>query len=167
MTQSTIPNADDFLNILEAHKGILWKIARSYSADADDRQDLVQEITVQLWRSFPKYDPQYKYSTWIYRIALNTAISFYRRETRRRDISAPFNEGVLSLAEIPAETNEQFLLLQQFISELRELDKALMLLYLDEKSYKEIAEILGISLSNVATKISRIKADLKLKFSKI
>ncbi|MGL5892423.1 MAG: RNA polymerase sigma factor [Bacteroidia bacterium] len=167
MTINNNQNSSDFLNVLEAHKGILWKVARSYCSDTDDQKDLVQEITVQLWRSFHNYNSEYKYSTWIYRIALNTAISFYRRETRRQQVSAPLNEGVLTLAENHQETNEQLLLLQQFIAELREIDKALMLLYLDEKSYKEIAEILGISLSNVATKIGRIKAELKLKFSKL
>jgi len=116
---------------------------------------------------FERFNDQYKYSTWIYRIALNVAISFYRKENRRKQVSNPLTDGILNFADtnVISETDENIGLLQQFIAELRELDKALMLLYLEEKSHKEIAEIIGISESNVATKIGRIKILLKQKFS--
>jgi len=156
-----------FLSVIESNKGILFKVANSYCRDAEDRKDLVQEIVVQLWKSFGSYNDQYKYSTWIYRIALNVAISFYRKENRRKQVSNQITDGILNFADtnVISETDENITLLQQFITELKELDKAIMLLYLEEKSHKEIAEIIGISESNVATKIGRIKILLKQKFS--
>lgn len=160
-------NNELFLSVIESHKGILYKIANSYCKDSEDRNDLIQEIIVQLWKSFETYNDQYKYSTWIYRIALNVAISFYRKENRRKKIAHPITDSILNFAETSStdDTEKNINLLQQFISELKELDKALMLLYLEEKSHKETAEILGISESNVATKIGRIKTILKQKFS--
>lgn len=88
-----------FLSVIEAHKGILYKIANSYCKDPEDRKDLVQEIIVQLWKSFDRYTDQYRYSTWIYRIALNAALSFYRKEARRKDAVRPLSDDILSIAE--------------------------------------------------------------------
>lgn len=155
-----------FLEVIEAHKGILYKIARLYCRETDDRDDLVQEMIIQLWKSFDRYNPQYKYSTWIYRICLNVAISFYRKENSRKEMSHPLTEAVLHFSgSDPAEDRrEDIHQLYQFISELREMDKALMLLYLDEKSYKEMAEIMGLTETNVATKLNRVKAQLRQKF---
>lgn len=163
----TEQKSDKFLAVVNTNKGLIYKIANSYCIDTESRKDLVQEIIVQLWRSFDRYDVQYKQSTWIYRISLNVAISFYRKETRRKEITNPLSDSILSFADAGAalETETDLGLLQQFISELKELDKALMLLYLDEKSYKEISEIIGITETNVATKIGRIKILLKQKFS--
>jgi len=159
--------SDLFLTVISFNKGILYKIANSYCKDGEDRKDLVQEIIVQLWKSFERFNDQYKYSTWIYRIALNVAISFYRKENRRKQVSNPLTDGILNYADtnVTSETDENIKLLQQFIAGLKELDKAIMLLYLEEKSHKEIADIIGISESNVATKIGRIKILLKQKFS--
>lgn len=156
-----------FTSVLENNKGILYKITNSYCQNRDDREDLIQEIIIQLWKSFDKYNDEYKHSTWIYRIALNVAISFYRTENRRKKISNPLPEGVFNYNDVNVldETDEHIKILQQFISELKALDKALMLLYLEEKSYKEISEIIGLSETNVATKIGRIKKLLKQKFS--
>ena len=83
-------NTSLFLSVIENNKGIIYKVANSYCKDDEDRKDLVQEIIFQLWQSFGKYDDQYKLSTWMYRIALNVAISFYRKGSRRKDISIPF-----------------------------------------------------------------------------
>ena len=156
-----------FLSVVESNKGVLYKIANSYCKDAEDRKDLVQEIIVQLWKSYENYNDQYKYSTWIYRISLNVAISFYRHEGRRKRFSNPLSDGIINFVHNyeTSELEDDISFLQQLISELKEIDKALMLLYLDQKSYKEIAEIIGISESNVATKIGRIKTVLKQKFS--
>jgi len=158
-----------FLSVIETNKGIIYKIANTYCKVPEDRKDLVQEIILQLWKSFDNYNEQFKHSTWIYRIALNVAISFYRKENRIKQISNPLSEDILHFTDTnaAAETEENIGFLQQFISELKELDKALMLLYLEEKSQKEIAEIIGISETNVATKIGRIKNILKQKFSTI
>lgn len=166
---NAIPATDLFLSILDSHKGILYKVANTYCKNAEDRKDLLQEITIQLWRSFPNYSNQYQYSTWIYRIALNVAISFYRKENRRKLSALPLSPDIIEAGNSspPPVKKEPLDLLQRFIAELRELDKALMLLYLEEKSYKEIAEIIGISETNVATKISRIKKLLQQKFATI
>jgi len=159
--------SDIFLSVIESNKGILYKIANSYCKDSEDRKDLVQEIIVQLWKSYENYNDQYKYTTWIYRISLNVAISFYRNQNRRKRLSSPLTEGILNFVDTneTGELEEDIGFLQQFISELKEMDKALILLYLDQKSHKEIADIIGISETNVATKISRIKTALKQKFS--
>ncbi len=157
------------MKVLEDNMGIIYKIVNSYCKQEEDRKDLTQEIIIQLWRSFDKYDNRYKYSTWIYRIALNVSISFYRKGKRRREISHPLPENILTSVKYEEDNESMYLfeLLQKFISELRELDRALMILYLEERSHKEISEILGISESNVATKISRIKNKLKQKFLEV
>ncbi len=158
---------DKFLSVLESNKGILFKVASSYCTDSEDKKDLIQEIIYQLWKSFEKYDPSYKYSTWIYRISLNVAISFYRKKRTATSSTIPLLDSVFNIKEMEPNTEKEarLNLLQQFITELKDLDKALMVLYLEEKSYKEIAEIMGISATNVATKISRIKTLLKVKFN--
>ena len=162
MTQS--PD-DTFTNLLEEHKGILFKVARAYCQDETDRQDVIQEIIIQLWRSYGRYDPQYRLSTWVYRIALNVAISFYRREKKRKESAVTITDNILEVvAPEEDQPNENIQLLHRFIHQLPELDRALMILYLDEKGYSEIAEVLGITETNVATKISRIKQKLKKQF---
>jgi len=157
---------DLFLSVIETNKGIIYKVANSYCKDTEDRKDLVQEIVLKLWKSFDSYDERFKHSTWIYRIALNTAISFYRKEKTRKAITNPFSEILFNVADFKDnnQIEESTIFLNQFISELKELDKALMLLYLEEKSHKEMAEIIGISETNVATKIGRIKNILKQRF---
>lgn len=161
--------SEDFVTTLENNKGIIYKIANSYCKDLDDRQDLIQEITIQLWKSFDKYNGTAKFSTWMYRIALNTAISFYRKDNRRKGFNIPLSETVIqTVAETTHNEKEESLgLLEKFIKELNELDRALMILYLEEKSQNEIAEIVGITVSNVSTKIGRIKERLRQQFSTI
>lgn len=158
----------DFTQLIEKNKGIIYKVARSYGKNEDDRADLFQEIVLQLWKAFGRYDDQYKLSTWMYRIALNVAISFYRKERGKAEL-LPLTEGMMEIADEigNSEMEANINLLQQFINELKELDKALMILYLESKSYKEMADILGISETNVATKVGRIKEQLKQKFSNI
>lgn len=160
---------DLFISVIESHKGILYKISNAYCKDIENRKDLIQEIYIQLWKSFDNFNDDYKYSTWIYRISLNVAISFYRKEKSRSKITNPFNIDVFEVADTENIEKEESNLgiLQKFIAELKELDKALILLYLEEKSYKEIADIIGYSETNVATKIGRIKLKLKEKFSQI
>lgn len=155
-----------FLKAIEANKGIIYKIASAYCKDEEGRKDLIQEIVFQLWRSFHKYDEQYKLSTWIYRIALNVSISFYEKEKRRAAISNPMSESVISLRQDveSEEVNPDLQILQRFISELKEFDRALIILHLEGNDHKEISQILGISTANVSTKISRIKERLRDKF---
>jgi RNA polymerase sigma factor (sigma-70 family) len=159
-------DAPTFLQVLESNKGIIYKIANSYCRDTENRKDLIQEITIQLWLSFGKYDEKYKLSTWIYRIALNVAISGYRRESRRTVFSNPFTDDLLYLKEEPSQ-NEEITQLFNFIKELKEIDRAVILLYLEGNNHQEIGEILGLSVTNVSTKVGRIKQLLKRKFSTI
>ncbi len=165
MTKNFKPNL--FLLVIETNKGIIYKVANTYCKDTEDRKDLVQDIVLKLWKSFDSYDEHFKHSTWIYRIALNTAISFYRKERTRKEITNPFSESLFNVANFRDDKQiaESTFFLNRFISELKELDKALMLLYLEEKSHKEMAEIIGITETNVATKIGRIKNILKQRFS--
>ncbi len=158
-----------FLSVIETNKGLIYKVANAYCNHAEDRKDLVQEIIIQVWRSFHNYNSQYKYSTWMYRIALNTAISFQRKENRRKQVLNPLPDGILYFSDLHAadEIEEMTGLLQQFIAGLNAFDKALLLLHFEEKSQKEIAAIMGISESNVSTRMGRIKSRLKQKFSDI
>jgi RNA polymerase sigma factor (sigma-70 family) len=154
-----------FQNIIEQHKGILHKVARAYCPNEDDRQDLIQEMMIQVWLSIHRYNNQFKISTWFYRISLNVAISFYRKNTTRANKYTELTEQLIETpVEDKSENERQLYLLDQFISELKEIDKALMILYLEDKNHTEIAEILGMSVSNVGTKIGRIKEKLKRQF---
>ena len=157
---------ETFLRLLEEHKGIIIKICNAYCQARDDKEDLSQEIVYNLWKAFANYTPDHKFSTWLYRVALNVAISYYRKEKRSLQYT-PYDENLIVFSEEGnnKELEGNLLLLQQFIFELKEIDKSIMLLYLDDKSYHEIAEITGISETNVATKINRIKTNLKAKFS--
>lgn len=160
---------DIFLNIIERHKRIIYKITNAYCKDEVDRQDLIQEIILQLWLSLDKYDKAYSLTTWIYRIALNISISFYRKNRTRKEHNTqltPTLESYLVASE-PYSENPDLILLQGFIHELREIDKALILLYLDGLSQKEIAEIVGITATNVGSKLSRIKHKLRQKFQSL
>ena len=162
--------ADEFVSFMEAHKGIIYKIVNSYCQNADDRKDLSQEIVLKLWQTFDQFNGQFKYSTWMYKIALNVAISQYRTEKRRKNITNEFDDALLNIKDTSPENSEadnRTSLLYRCIGEFKPLDKALLVLYLEEKSYQEIAEILGITETNVATKIGRLKKKLKEKFSKI
>lgn len=153
----------EYERLLQAHRGIVYKVAGGYSRSAADRDDLVQEICLQLWRAFPSYDPARRFSTWMYRVALNVAISQFRR--RPQDEAARFEPlSQVHLETIGAEEgghDERLDALRDFIGRLGALERALMMLYLDEHSYADIAEILGISETNVATKINRIKHRLR------
>ena len=164
-----IDKSDIFLSVVQSNKGIIYKVANSYCKNVEDRKDLVQEIIIQLWKSFGDYDDNFKHSTWMYRISLNVAISFNRKEDSRKKISNPLTDGIINFpGDDGFEDKENDLgILQQMISQLKDLDKALMLLYLEEKSHKEISQIIGISETNVATKINRIKNSLKQKFTQL
>ena len=152
--------------MLEAHKGIIYKVARSYCPDEQDREDLVQEVIIQLWQSMERYDPTYRLSTWVYRIALNTAISHYRKVKVRQQKQHLLFRPELEPASIQQNNTEEEQIgqLYAFIQQLRELDKALILLHLDGLSNSEVSEVLGMSQSNVSTRLSRIRQELKKKF---
>ena len=158
---------DKFISVIKDNQNLIFKICYSYCSDSENRKDLQQEILIQLWNAFTKFDGRVKISTWIYRIALNTAISFYRKDCKHKDKKVTIDASIISLSnfEPVTEQDENIVMLYQFIERLNHMDKALILLYLDDNKHKEIADILGISETNVATKISRIKKSLKEQFS--
>lgn len=168
MSLSESELSKQFILLLEVNKGILYKVARTYATEEEEIKDLIQEISIQVWKAFPKFNSQYKFSTWLYRIALNVAISNLRKESKRTSNREPISERFVQI-EAPADDSqqEQISQLYQVIGELKSFDRALMLLYLEEKPYLEIADILGISESNVATKLSRLKKILKEKILKL
>ena len=153
-----------FESLLHEHRRIVFKVAGLYSRGAADRDDLVQEISAQLWRSFGSYDEgRAKFSTWLYRIALNVAISQARRwpeADRFEPLDAHHLETVGGGEPIP-EQDERLTALYAFIGQLDPLNRALILLYLEDRSYTEMAEILGLSETNVATKLGRIRQKLR------
>ena len=160
-----IQNTEAFEQLLESHRGILFKVANTYCWQPDDRADLLQEMATQLWRAWPDFDPTRTFSTWMYRIALNVAISYLRNQSpHRRNLVSMSEEHHLvadpQTAEQTSEMTHHRLLLHNFIERQTALDKALLLLYLEEHSQREIADILGITESNVSTKICRLKQRL-------
>ncbi len=152
-----------FGELLEQHRKIVFKVANTYARLADDRADLVQEISAQLWRAFPGYDEARSFSTWMYRIALNVAISHLRNAERRDTHTLPLDESAHEAAVVVgiAEPDERVRALEAFMVQLDPLNRALLLLVLEERSYREIAEILGLSETNVATRISRLKQRIR------
>jgi RNA polymerase sigma factor (sigma-70 family) len=157
----TTRDQERFQTLMEEHKKILYKVCHSYCRNPGDRDDLAQEIIVQLWRSFRSFDQRVRFSTWMYRIALNVAISFYRRESVRTRYVVPGSEHLLEAVDQTANRSEEVQVLYQWIEGLDPLHKALVILYLDGNSYQEIADVLGISQTNVATKINRLKETLR------
>lgn len=151
-------DTSEFGALLSQHIGIVWKVAASYTRLPEDRHDLAQEICLQAWKAFAGYDIERRFSTWLYRIALNVAISTLRaNKPERQTVSLEDSTAQALQASAAPELDERIELLQRFIARLGPLDRAVMLLYLEEYSYREIAEVIGISETNVATKISRLK----------
>ncbi|HEY0802087.1 MAG TPA: sigma-70 family RNA polymerase sigma factor [Steroidobacteraceae bacterium] len=152
-----------FAASLARHRGIVLKVASIYCWDAEDRRDLAQEIRAQLWRAFPSYDENRSFSTWMYRIALNVAISYRRSSTHRDRYHSSLDDAALFAIADPAahEPDDRVRELYRVIRQLDDLDRALILLYLEGRSYREIAEVLGISETNVATKLNRLKQRLR------
>jgi RNA polymerase sigma factor (sigma-70 family) len=164
---ATPNDTDRFLAQVEAHKGILYKVANGYCRNRDDRGDLIQEIVIQLWRSFPRYDPAHRFSTWMYRIAMNVAISAHRSERRRIRETVAIDDFGLDLAAADAamdDASDDVRLLRRLVAQLGELDRALVILYLDGHAHDEIAEVLGISATNASTRLGRIKDKLQRAF---
>jgi RNA polymerase sigma-70 factor (ECF subfamily) len=153
-----------FSEVLDRHRGIVFKVANTYAWQREDRADLVQEIAAQLWRAWPGYDPARSVSTWMYRIALNVAISYLRAQDHPARDALPFDEALHDLADANAtdhEADDHLRVLHRFIDTLEPLNRALLLLYLEERSTREMADVLGLSESNVTTKISRLKQRIR------
>ena len=159
----------DFQALFQRHRGIVFKVAHSYARHPEDRADLVQEIAAQLWRSFPEFDPARSFTTWMYRVALNVAISHVRTQALRlRHDGGSLEEAPQEIADAQAcepgehhAQQQQVALLQRFIQRQPPLERALLLLYLDERPQREIASVLGLSETNVSTRIGRLKQRLR------
>lgn len=154
----------EFVALMDQHRRLLWKVCWMYAAEPHDRDDLLQEIVAQLWTSFGRYDRQRKFSTWMYRVALNVAIDFQRHQRR-------YGQRHSALSELDGwfpgdvierhEETEQLIELRQTLARQTDADRALLLLYLDGNTYREIGEVLGISESNVGTRLNRLKDGLR------
>lgn len=152
----------EFTARLEAHRRLIFKVAHMYGRGYADVEDLAQEISAQSWRAYRDYDPARSFSTWVYRIALNVAISWLRREAPRRQRSVPFEADLHDAAVNDThDADDGSRILRGFIDSQGPLDRALLLLYLEEHPNAQIAEILGISATNVTTKINRLKERLR------
>ena len=149
-----------FLDMIEAQKRTIYKVCYIYAKDQDDLNDLFQETVLNLWKAFPRYRGDSALTTWVYRIAMNTCVTFLRRSGNRPQ-TVPMTAQVASQLEADAETSEQLKELYKLINQLGKLERALILLWLEERSYQEMADILGISKANVAVKLNRTKEKLK------
>ena len=159
---------EKFIQILNENKWVLYKVINTYCKDSEDRKDLEQEILIQLWKSFKSYNNQYKMSTWVYKIAMNVSISFYRSNIKRKSKTSPISESIFQVAnQTDNSFDEERKFLYDFIDQLDEFTKEILILYLDDHSYREIAEIVGITESNVGTKMNRIKKKLQEKYVKL
>ncbi|MEO6366031.1 MAG: sigma-70 family RNA polymerase sigma factor, partial [Luteimonas sp.] len=133
-----------FSTLLQRHRGIVFKVVNTYTRHPDDRDELAQEIAAQLWRAYPDYDPARTFTTWMYRIALNVAISFVRSSAQRGRHDVPLDEGLHDLADPnagDAESNEELRKLHSFIHAQEPLNRALLLLYLEDRSLREISDV--------------------------
>lgn len=151
-----------FVTQLEENQNIVHKICRLYTNNADAHNDLFQEITIQLWKAFPKFRGDSKFSTWMYRVALNTAITLYRKSKRK--VQTQDFEGVsfkISAEEYDDTVEEQLKLMYAAVKDLNDIDKALVFLYLEDKNYREISQTLGITEVNARVKMNRIKEKLR------
>jgi len=153
---------EEFVRQVQANEGIIQKICRLYGHTQPDREDLFQEIVVQLWKAVPTFRGQSKFSTWMYRVSLNTAISDFRKKKR----TLPVSETEIDSVEIKSELSdvneeEKLNTLYTAIGRLPEIDKAIVILYLEDKSYEEMEDILGINTNNLRVKMNRIKEKLR------
>ena len=151
-----------FVEQLEKHQNIVHKVCRLYTNNQDAHNDLFQEITIQLWRAYPKFRGDSKFSTWMYRVGLNTAITLYRKSKRRIQTSDfDAHQFKIKAEEYDNTEEEQLKLLYQAVHQLNDIEKALVLLYLEDKDYKEISQTLGITEVNARVKMNRVKKKLK------
>ena len=147
---------------LESNQNIVHKVCSLYTNNRDAHNDLFQEITIQLWKAYPKFRGDSKFSTWMYRVALNTAITLYRK-TKKRPVTQDFDSLLhrISAEEYDPTEEQQLKLMYSAVRQLGDIDKALVFLYLEDKNYSEIAETLGISEVNARVKMNRIKTKLR------
>ena len=156
------PLEKSFVQLLQENQNLIHKICRLYTNGEDAHKDLFQEITIQLWKAYPQFRGDSKFTTWAYRVALNTAITLYRKKTRSiNTIEFDSKLHKIDQEEYNYEQEEHIKLLYQAVQQLNDIEKALVFMYLEDKDYGEIAETLGISEVNARVKMNRIKGKLK------
>ncbi|HEY9259512.1 RNA polymerase sigma factor [Chitinophaga sp.] len=151
----------EFLDLIATHKGIIHKISKMYMDAEDDQQDLTQEIIYQLWKSFDSFQQQSRFSTWMYRVALNTALVFFKRGKKKVALTDIMPEQIAMEENVTATKELQLAHFYKAVQKLERLEKALVFLHLENYSHKEIGDNLGISEGNARTKLSRAKDKLK------
>lgn len=159
-TEVTNSIEQEYLSVILEYKRVIYKVCYLYTSPSAPLNDLYQDVILNLWKAYPKFRKECKVSTWIYRIALNTCISFIRKEKNVPEIVNLTQEADWLMEEHDP-IHEMLRQLYRMINQLGQLDKSIILLYLEEKNYEEIAEITGLTATNVATKLSRIKDKLK------
>lgn len=156
------PTEKSFVQQLEENQNLIHKICRLYTNSEDAHKDLFQEITIQLWKAYPQFRGDSKFTTWAYRVGLNTAITLYRKKTRTvQTIEFDNTLHKINQEEYNYEEEEHIKLLYQAVQQLNDIEKALVFMYLEDKDYSEIAETLGITEVNARVKMNRIKGKLK------
>ena len=150
-----------FIDTLDQHQKIVHKVCLMYTENAEDHHDLFQEIVLQLWKGYSNYRGEAKLSTWIYKVSLYTALGILKKQKKSKQAVEVFSEELVSLQYKEEPEENRLDMLQQHISSLDPVDKAIIMLYLEEKSYREIAEIIGITENHVGVKVNRIKTKLR------
>lgn len=149
----------EFIELLNKHQNIIHKVCHVYMDNASEREDLFQEVTLQAWKAYPNFRGDAQFSTWLYRVALNTAITFFRKEKKKPSVIQ--TDVIPEVSDSANNIEEQVQAMYKAIGELSKIDKALIMLYLEDYSYIEIGEMLGITANNVAVKMNRLKVKLK------
>jgi RNA polymerase sigma factor (sigma-70 family) len=153
-------DSETLLSQINDHLGIAYKISRIYFDSEEERKDAVQEMMYQLWKSYPSFDNRSKFSTWMYRVCLNTALTFRKKENSRK--TEPIREGHYEIPDQRADhKQEESQLLFEAISQLTDVNKAIIFLYLEDQSYDEISEVTGLTKSNVSVRLVRIRKELE------
>jgi RNA polymerase sigma-70 factor (ECF subfamily) len=154
-------HTDSFVADISRNERLIYKVCSMYSVDNEDKKDLFQEIVLQAWSSYPRFEQTSSFGTWLYRIALNTAINHQRKTTKKITTSFDDFGRFEHLASVSPDDEENYKIMHRLIGSLPSFEKALVMLYMDDYSHQQIAEMMGISVSNVGTKLGRIKDKLK------
>jgi RNA polymerase sigma-70 factor (ECF subfamily) len=159
-----VADHERFLSLVDSQRRALFKVAWAYTRTSHDRDDLLQEIVGQLWASFPKYDSSRPFATWMYRVALNVAIDFQRRQRRRWKETAGLDEAAASLTTLSADEAaraQQLRDLHELLEQQDDADRAILILHLEGHSHRDIGAVIGISESNVGTRLNRLKKSMR------
>lgn len=155
----------EFIEAIQQHQQILFKVCNMYMDTKADREDLFQEILLNAWKGIPHFKGNAKFSTWLYSVALNTSISYFKKDKKHQSITIVEGNNTF-FSEVPEIEEEQLVAMNKAIAKLSAIDKALVMLYLEDYSYQQIAEVMGITVNHVGVKLNRIKIELKEKSKK-